>query len=231
MKTYNIVYKTTNKINGKFYIGCHSTDCLDDGYLGSGRLLKLAIKKYGRENFIREVLATCVSQEVSFTVETHLVKYYIDNFYRSVYNRAYGGSGAVKGSGNAFYGKKHSSESRKRMSESRSKSFVGEGNPFYGKKHKAELKDFFIENGRKTKDLPNTIKGNMKRSEFWWCTPNFCSLSVTELTRLTGLSKSCIHVRCKNPDKVVTKSSNEPENIGKTWRQVGYYRVNKHQQD
>jgi hypothetical protein len=41
-----IIYKTTNNINGKYYIGQHITDNLDDGYIGSGRRLKIARKKY-----------------------------------------------------------------------------------------------------------------------------------------------------------------------------------------
>ena len=40
------IYKITNKINNKFYIGMHQTKKLDDGYMGSGKRLKLAIKKY-----------------------------------------------------------------------------------------------------------------------------------------------------------------------------------------
>lgn len=50
------VYKITNKINNKFYIGMHQTCDLNDGYMGSGKRLHAAYKKYGVENFEKEIL-------------------------------------------------------------------------------------------------------------------------------------------------------------------------------
>ena len=63
MKKYNFVYKTTNLINKKIYVGVHSTDNLDDWYLGSGKRLLLAIRKYGKENFKREIISFVDSRE------------------------------------------------------------------------------------------------------------------------------------------------------------------------
>ena len=58
-----IIYKTINLINNKTYIGMHATNDLNDGYLGSGLAMKRAIKKHGKQNFIREILEFCLSYD------------------------------------------------------------------------------------------------------------------------------------------------------------------------
>lgn len=67
------VYKTVNLVNGKFYIGVHKTDNPNDDYLGSGKLIKRAIKKYGIENFHKEVIASFESRDDAYALEMELV--------------------------------------------------------------------------------------------------------------------------------------------------------------
>jgi hypothetical protein len=55
-KKYHFIYKTTNLLSGKYYIGMHSTDNLNDGYMGSGRRLRHSINKYGKQNHKVEIL-------------------------------------------------------------------------------------------------------------------------------------------------------------------------------
>ena len=55
-KKYHYIYKTTNLKTGKFYVGMHSTDNLNDGYLGSGKRLRRSIRKNGMENFKLEII-------------------------------------------------------------------------------------------------------------------------------------------------------------------------------
>lgn len=99
---HNIVYKITNKVNGKIYIGVHCTDDLNDGYMGSGLGIKAAIKKYGIDNFTKEILVDYDSAEVAYRLEKMLVN---EDFVkrRNTYNMNIGGKGgSVKGSRTAW---------------------------------------------------------------------------------------------------------------------------------
>jgi hypothetical protein len=70
---YYLVYKTTNLINGKFYVGVHETYNLNDGYLGSGKILRNSVYYHGKENFKREILEFCDNKENMYKKEKELV--------------------------------------------------------------------------------------------------------------------------------------------------------------
>jgi hypothetical protein len=55
-KKYHFIYKTTNLLSGKYYIGMHSTSNLEDGYMGSGKRLRYSVNKYGKENHRVEII-------------------------------------------------------------------------------------------------------------------------------------------------------------------------------
>lgn len=69
----HIVYRTTNLVNGKFYIGKHTLSDRSKYYLGSGYALRAAIQKYGRENFIRETLYEFDNLDDCFAKEQEIV--------------------------------------------------------------------------------------------------------------------------------------------------------------
>jgi hypothetical protein len=91
-RQYNILYKTTNTINSKFYIGVHSTDDLEDGYLGSGYNITRAIKKYGKEHFTREILGIYECSDMMFLAEAEIVTTELIKS-KDVYNIIPGGHG------------------------------------------------------------------------------------------------------------------------------------------
>ena len=73
METYYIVYKITNNVNGKIYIGSHKTSKLDDQYMGSGVQIRNAIKKYGLEQFSKQILFIYDNAEEMLLMESKLV--------------------------------------------------------------------------------------------------------------------------------------------------------------
>jgi group I intron endonuclease len=89
MKYYTI-YKITNKINGKYYIGKHITEDLNDDYLGSGKLIRKAIEKYGFENFEKEILKIYDNEHDMNIAESLL----IDLSDKKTYNLQPGGIGS-----------------------------------------------------------------------------------------------------------------------------------------
>ena len=72
-KKYHFIYKTTNLLSGRYYIGMHSTDDLNDGYLGSGTLLRKSINKHGKDNHSIEILEFVNSREELAAREKEIV--------------------------------------------------------------------------------------------------------------------------------------------------------------
>ena len=93
MKVYYVIYQLTNLVNGKIYIGCHMTKNLDDGYMGSGKRLACAKKKYGIENFKKEILSFHETAEEMLAEEKRLVTEEFLN-RKDVYNLTCGGRGS-----------------------------------------------------------------------------------------------------------------------------------------
>jgi len=100
------IYKITNNVNGKIYIGKHQTMKPDDSYMGSGRLIVNAIKKYGKNNFTKEVLFVFDNEEEMNLMEKKLIT---EDFClrEDTYNLGVGGEG-----GPHFKGKTHSEKTK-----------------------------------------------------------------------------------------------------------------------
>ena len=89
---YFYLYKTVNRLNGHFYIGVHKTNNLDDGYMGSGVVIKNAINKHGKDNFYTQILELFGDAESMYQREAEIVT---EEFLArdDVYNLRRGGRG------------------------------------------------------------------------------------------------------------------------------------------
>lgn len=237
---YHTVYKITNLWEQKFYIGMHSTKNLNDGYMGSGKEIKKALNWYGRFFLHKEILYFCQNRKTAQYVEHMLITEALRENPDLCYNlttRYGGGNFGGKprfGEDNHFYGKRHTPESIKKMSESlKERGFKGERNPFYGKKHKPET----IEKANRKREEggtyyidknPNRLKAMYAKDGYWWCTPEGCFHSSAAASKYTGFTKGTIQQRCSKGDEgiVITANSRIPKEwVGKTWKEVGYYRI------
>ena len=93
MKWY--CYKTTNTLNGYYYLGKHGSENPEtDSYLGSGTAFRRALKKYGREVFVKEILAEFETEDEAYAFERNLIS---ENDLKSnqCYNIVPGGRGGV----------------------------------------------------------------------------------------------------------------------------------------
>ena len=160
---YGYIYITTNLINGKKYIGKKSSSIYVKEYLGSGRVLQTAIKKYGKENFTNEVIEWCESEDSLNEQEIYWISYYDAVKSNMFYNVHTGGKGGntlagftqeqrdafckkvkanrpdMRGDKNPNYGHRLSEDARKRIGEANSK-HLAERNRTRNYKHSEETK-------------------------------------------------------------------------------------------
>lgn len=111
---YGYVYLTENIINHKLYVGQHKSKEFDENYKGSGKLIKLAINKYGYENFTVKILKECSSKEELDKEEIHQIKIFREKFGKDrLYNIVDGGNFSNT---YGMLGKHHTEESKLKSS-------------------------------------------------------------------------------------------------------------------
>ena len=145
-KTYFYIYLTVNLITGKKYIGQRSCHCeiSKDTYLGSGEILKKAIKKYGKEHFSKEILEICYSKNELNQKEKQWIEFFDAVNSSDFYNITSGGTGGntycflsgdkleqikqikkeqTKGKNNPMFAHVWTAESRMKLSQSMKKRY------------------------------------------------------------------------------------------------------------
>ncbi len=153
------LYEIKNNINGKIYIGVHKTKDINDGYMGSGKVLLKAIEKHGIKNFTKVILETFDTPEKMYAKELEIVT---EEFLSrdDVYNLRRGGRGGfdhINTRGiSKFKGKKHSGD----MSRFGHK----KNNHFAKKNHSENTKRKIAE---KLKGSKRTTESIAKQKEVW----------------------------------------------------------------
>lgn len=167
-----VIYKTTNLVNGKQYIGRDSHN--NPNYLGSGISIRSAIKKYGKENFKKEILEVCSSQEELKEREEYWLNYYDAGGNDMFYNMHNSSCGAefgkprseetkrklremFSGEKSPNYGKPLSEETKRKLRESH----LGQKNHFFGKKHSNNTKEL-IRQSRVGNPLHDSTKQKLR---------------------------------------------------------------------
>jgi len=251
-KMFGYIYKTTNLVNNKLYIG-KKLGVFNPSYLGSGIALQRAVKKYGVGNFKVKVLCYAKNKKELNELEIKKIKYYKSRY--STYNIAKGGDGGWNwedkewrkqllkkregcsvGKKNAMYGKPavnlgipHSKETRAKLSKAAI-------NRFKDPKQRQWIK--LLNKGRKHSDEVNKRKGRSilgKDSSGYksdYHTPYGVFHTVSEAVLKTKLTIDIIRDCClKNANKIITERSLRrslvltKKDIGKTYRQLGWFFV------
>ena len=89
------LYEIRNNLNGKIYVGVHKAKSLDDGYMGSGKIIRRAIMKHGISNFSKVILETFENAEAMYAREKEVVsKEFLER--EDVYNLRRGGFGGFE---------------------------------------------------------------------------------------------------------------------------------------
>lgn len=149
-----IIYKITNKANGKVYIG-QTCRTLEERMSEHRRHHKTAIdkamQKYGYDGFLIETIDTAQSIEELNEKEIKWIAHY-NCIVPNGYNQCIGGENTM--------GYHHKEESKRKMAKAKSVVFAGEGNPFFGRKHSEESK---LKMSIQRKGLAHLTENQVKR--------------------------------------------------------------------
>lgn len=156
VEPYGFIYITTNLVNGKRYLGQKKFDRKWKEYIGSGRAFKLAVDKYGKENFTRDIVYVCYSAdeldaaEYSLSVELNVVE--SENWYNLVYG------------GGTTSGLTMTKEMREKLSKIRKESHAE--HPEFGERHSQKMIEYYQKHPEAKKNASDKFKQLWQDPEF-----------------------------------------------------------------
>lgn len=213
MKHY--IYKTTNTITGKYYIGMHSAKRDNDGYMGSGKILSLSIKKYGREAHLFEILEFFPDRRSLALRERELVNESTITDPLCMNLKIGGEGGGCKGSGCGLKkGFKHSAETKRKISANHSRHSLGKPMP-------PSLREKLDRTGKRHSESTKaqiSVRVSEVKSKTWIVENPF-----GEITEVTNLKKFCKEISLNYTTLILSRDRGEKIVRGRSkgWRLVG----------
>ena len=158
---YGFIYITENLINGKRYLGfCGYQKKIWTSYLGSGKQIKQAIKKYGKHNFKRTIIQEAETKEELSQKEIEYITQFNCVESREWYNIAEGGY-TTRG----FAGRKHSEKTREKMRKNHKQPLTEDSKRRIGEAMSKRMKakpnlNFYGKTGKNhNRSIPITVDG------------------------------------------------------------------------
>lgn len=184
-----IIYKTTNLVNRKIYIGKDKHN--NPKYLGSGKRLDSSINKYGKENFEKVILEYCDSEKHMQEREKYWIKYF-DSTNRLIgYNLTLGGEG-----GDTFSLRSTEEQEQTRKSLSIASSYW---NNINRQKHSENTKRLW-----QTEEYSKKVKDGVNR--------------VNQNPDIIAKRRRIMKEVCNTPDARATRSKNSKGSNNSTWK-------------
>ena len=179
---YGFIYITTNLVNGERYLGQKRFDESWERYLGSGTIFKSAVEKYGKENFKRDIILICYSDEELNQAEFDLSVWFDVVESNNWYNLVLGGGTSRGWHPSEETKKKISDKAKERYKNPENHPmfgthlFVGENNPMYHHEYSEETLKKMSESQKRRYENQDEVELARKRSLEYWETHEHPSL-------------------------------------------------------
>ena len=206
MEINHCLYQIVNTLNGMIYIGMHSTNKLFDNYMGSGKEIKLALKEFGKENFIKYIIGLYDTRYDLISAEIRIVdKEFV--LREDTYNIRTGSDGGI------IFGYKRSEETKRKMSIA----FTGRIYSEEAKRSMSNAQKLWHQENKVSQQTRETISKSLMGREFseeWKNNICFALLGVQH----TEERKKNISIACKNKTKRICPHCGKECNPGNAER-------------
>jgi group I intron endonuclease len=199
-----IIYKTTNSINGKIYIGQSFKN--KPSYFGSGNIIKKAIKKYGKQNFKKEIICFCESKEEMDKQEVFWINYYNSTNSKIGYNILKGGNGLTE-----IARKKSSLSHKGQIPINKGKKLSDKEKNFISERTKQSMSRPEIKEKMKNRKYTEEWKANISKSckgRKSWCKNKTGVYSKEQLSNISNGTKQAMS-RPEIKEKILGKNNSQ----------------------